>query len=656
MSTRVYIAISATSKTGNVVADASNYVYAATFASLNLALANATHGKKDITFLTGTDEIYSYDVFDSFSESSGFDTSTGFVITPVNTVTIRAAIGYENKGIIANGVKITYSNGYNFVNIVGANTFLLDLSFEFTGDQALGIVNSGGIVQRCISTITGNDYGSAVSFVGSGGGKIISCLAYGGNGAGFKVQDYAVGDFYNCTALNVGGDGFYAQAQYGGAVLFKNCMALDSGGIDFRYAPNNGSTHTNLNNASSDGTAIGLGSVTNRVAANEVINTTSGSENAHLKVATMTVGSLGVDLVSAGDLQIDEFKDIDNQPYTGFPIGFDQDGNVLFVTVINLSSTTLNFPCVVTKAAATLFSGLFDSNPKNLGNTISALTNSEAVEVSYLDYGNKYGYSVFVLTEYTTLMFMAQIANSNVTLTKVAAQALTGIVVDSALKTVTINNSRTQSEIYDFLQAYQSELANVSTLGDGEIFSTVLGNRFTILSSWKFIFNAVPNGAFDLVGTIEFNAVFNITSFNVVGTLYFDVAGTYSITNSLIDNVDTVDGVETVVIDPLGNTTITNNLDSANITVNSPQPTLTINGFPASSIVVINDLDSADPQEKGTELLRDNNATADISYIGVAGNLISISAYKSGYKRFYKKYTVASVDATFPITMDLETN
>jgi hypothetical protein len=100
---------------------------------------------------------------------------------------------------------------------------------------------------------------------------------------------------------------------------------------------------------------------------------------------------------------------------------------------------------------------------------------------------------------------------------------------------------------------------------------------------------------------------------------------------------------------------ITNN-SPGNITINAPQPAVTITGHPVGATVVIHDEDSADPQDKGTELARYENAVASVNYLGTAGNLVSISMYEPGYRVFSRKYTIPAGDATFTIDAELETN
>jgi len=98
------------------------------------------------------------------------------------------------------------------------------------------------------------------------------------------------------------------------------------------------------------------------------------------------------------------------------------------------------------------------------------------------------------------------------------------------------------------------------------------------------------------------------------------------------------------------------NATNGTLTIQSPQPTLTITGFPTGATIVINDLDNIDPQNKGSELYRSENSTTDLSYVGTAGNLISISMYEPNYKAFYEEYTLTTNNSIFTIKPKQESN
>jgi hypothetical protein len=313
--------------------------------------------------------------------------------------------------------------------------------------------------------------------------------------------------------------------------------------------------------------------------------------------------------------------------------------------------------------ATSLQSGNYSTNPTYYDNH-DAFSDSDTVTVFFLKYGYKFKVATFGLTNVETLLYLSHDANSNVTLSEAAAAALTGIAVDTGAQTVTISQARTQSEVYDFLQDYQSDPTNAASLLGTEIFSTVLGNTFNLLPDWTFVFDAIPSGAWNIDGgTVVFNfAGGAVSDFDYGSTLYFDSGADSSIfafTDSSIVSIDTVvgyGGVGGIGFTPAGTTQVPTNLDLTNITINAPQPTVTITGHPVGATVVIHDEDSADLQNKGTSLQRFDNAAASVHYTGTVGNLVSISMYEPGYKIFERQYTIPSNDATFIIEPELETN
>ena len=86
---------------------------------------------------------------------------------------------------------------------------------------------------------------------------------------------------------------------------------------------------------------------------------------------------------------------------------------------------------------------------------------------------------------------------------------------------------------------------------------------------------------------------------------------------------------------------------------------LTIDGWVSGGTLVIYDDDSADPQELGTELQRNNNIAADETYSyaeAKAGDDVVIVFLASGYKIFQKTVTLPAFSSGFTITPEQETN
>lgn len=91
----------------------------------------------------------------------------------------------------------------------------------------------------------------------------------------------------------------------------------------------------------------------------------------------------------------------------------------------------------------------------------------------------------------------------------------------------------------------------------------------------------------------------------------------------------------------------------------SPDITLTIKGWIAGGYLVIYDDDSADPQELGTELQRNNSISADeaFNYTGAkAGDDIVIIHYANGYKLLQDTVTLGANSADYTLKPIVESN
>jgi hypothetical protein len=221
---------------------------------------------------------------------------------------------------------------------------------------------------------------------------------------------------------------------------------------------------------------------------------------------------------------------------------------------------------------------------------ISAFSEADEISVSYVKYGFKFSRGIFILTPVSTLLFASHVVNSNVALSESAALAVTGVSVNKGNNTITVSEPRTLSEVYDYLQAYQSLVANTDLLSGGGLLSTVVGETYSLNSEWSLRLSAAPSGDWALSAiNVTLASVLNLTNFELSGTLFFDASGTYTFTSCDLTSVDTVDGNETVVISPAGTTTIGNNLDVGNITINTPSKVLTLTGLIIGSDVVVLD-------------------------------------------------------------------
>jgi len=281
----------------------------------------------------------------------------------------------------------------------------------------------------------------------------------------------------------------------------------------------------------------------------------------------------------------------------------------IYTSKLKLVSLQTGFGYVVyDKDNLLVTSGDYTVNPI-FYSSVLAYTNADAITVYFLKYGNSYKKSTFAITNIETLMFMAQEINNNITLSTIAVAALTGIAVDKVTKTVTVSSSHSQADVYDYLQYFQSLPINVDLLTDGEIFSTVLGTNYTLKSTWKLIFTVAPTGTWNVQGDVTFNAQFDVSNFNVSGTLFFDAPSTLTVTDSQIGSLDTVTGDETVSYTPSGTSNTPIRLDVINITINVPKPSLYITvvslstGLPVSGASLYLKTTGIPPPE-GTEIFK----------------------------------------------------
>ena len=294
-----------------------------------------------------------------------------------------------------------------------------------------------------------------------------------------------------------------------------------------------------------------------------------------------------------------------------------QPTDVLFITELDIRGLEIGSSYAIYTATPTLITnGEFTTDP-TIYSPVSAFTTSDQIDVYAMYYGFEYASTSFVLTRVSTLIYVALATNSNTTLSRTAAAALTGISLNATTKKITVSSTHSWSNVYDYVQYWQSLPANYDTLKDGEILSTVLGNNYNLLSTWQIVLEAEVTGGVNLVGDVVINAVFNLTGFNVTGTVFFDAPGTYSWTNMTVDEVDTIAG-ETVTINPT-NTTITTNSDPANITINAPSVDLVVNSDQSASqinVYTTNTQSSLSTVASGTQLTyTHSNETVDITVL-----------------------------------------
>lgn len=323
----------------------------------------------------------------------------------------------------------------------------------------------------------------------------------------------------------------------------------------------------------------------------------------------------------------------------------------VYISKLKLVSLLLDFGYVVyDKDDLMVTNGDYTVNPI-IYSSVLAYSTTDAISIYYLKYGNLYKKSTFAITDVETLLFMAQEVNSNVVLDEISVAALTGISVNKVTKEITISESHSVNNIYDYLQYYQSLAVNTDTLHSGEIFSTVLGTRFTLNSAWKLIFSVQPIGAFLIVGDVIFSTQFNVSEFDVEGTLFFGGNITMTALNCNIGNINTLAG-QTVSYTPDGDSNIPNNLDAVNITIEVAPTTFTISGLVVGSDVVI--------LEQGTSNVLasvDQTVGTTFQYIYNGAKTIDIGIIKPSFvTQYFYGYYLNGDNTSLPVKQLVDRN
>jgi hypothetical protein len=292
------------------------------------------------------------------------------------------------------------------------------------------------------------------------------------------------------------------------------------------------------------------------------------------------------------------------------------------------------------------------SGPNDSFKPVTAYSEEDLVRLYGLKYGYLYTTATAVLVRGSTLVYLSQTVNSNLTLSEASASVLTGIAVNKTAKTITVSSAHSKDNVYDYLQWYQAQIANVTLLPYGEIFSTIIGNNYTLKSDWSIVFSVAPTGTWNITASnITLSAELDLANFNLTGTLFFDVSGTYAISDSRINVVDTVDGDETVVVNPT-DSVITTNSDAGNITINTPAVAITLTGLQVGTDVVI--------LAAGTDTVLDSvdqTSGTTFAYTYTAQDAIDIGIIKPGYVTLYiYNLTPGATSANLPIVQRPDRN
>jgi len=254
--------------------------------------------------------------------------------------------------------------------------------------------------------------------------------------------------------------------------------------------------------------------------------------------------------------------------------------------------------------------------------------------------------------------------NTVTVLSEAAAAALTGIAINFVAKTLTITESHTLSEIYDYTQ---SQMALDANMDEVEFFKSSDGLVFTFNDDWDLILGAsgditsatgkttVFYGTGELqlndagntidgltvTGDIDLGALVTPITDVTAGVVDFSFAGTYTIDGCTITEITNSSG-GAVVLNLINGSTVTTNTGPS-ITVNYVKD-ISITGIIATSRLQIYNVTTA------TEIYNDVPGTSYISTYNEGGDFTTGDtvrvrvAYQSGVitKELFSASTLAT--------------
>lgn len=152
-------------------------------------------------------------------------------------------------------------------------------------------------------------------------------------------------------------------------------------------------------------------------------------------------------------------------------------------------------------------------------------------------------------------------ANVFTNLSELSASALNGIAISGVAETITITGPRTAQEIYDYGQWWACQSSGIPYI---EIFKTFDGINYSS-GGTLILHNEVSNGI-NFQGFVSVLGIFDLTSHNISGSVTFNSAGTYTVTDSTIGEVINASG-GLIVINAINSSIATNTGPS--ITINN---------------------------------------------------------------------------------------
>ena len=147
--------------------------------------------------------------------------------------------------------------------------------------------------------------------------------------------------------------------------------------------------------------------------------------------------------------------------------------------------------------------------------------------------------------------------NSVTTLSEASAGALTGIAIDGSLKTITVSQSITSSDLYDYSQWWSVQSGNIQY--DESLLSSD-GVNFTLNTGWVLILENEISGGINITGDVKMSGGFNLTAHKLTGDLNINTGANSTLTFSNVSvsgNVWNDDTAHTLVIQATNGSSLT---------------------------------------------------------------------------------------------------
>lgn len=393
--------------------------------------------------------------------------------------------------------------------------------------------------------------------------------------------------------------------------------------------------------------------------------------------ASLTVSRIIVDNSASGNIRAVINNWIDAIYYgAGLTISGTTTANQLFTEAFNENFLTANKYGILLKKGSVIFSQgdltLSGTSLVSNGETLNFLATLNGFDVYNLDITGSVALTNtsivadagvlfnFDSTTATSFSMTGGVLKRFNTLLTAASQPMSGVVFQDGGAS-TVANTISDSPFNQCGKITVTGLLSKCTINKSTATEAVSADNTNKADGCSFIKDAAPSHAFELTGAeASYNWNSHATGYDAGATgNSVQVAGA-SVTGNETIHITATTGTFTINVAD-GATVPSVSSAGAVVNVVAGQKILTIKGWVSGSQLIIYDDDSADPQELGTELQRNNNVTANESFtydpakIGDDIVIVMIPP-TSAYKTIQDTVTLGGSDADYTLKPIQETN